>query len=234
VSERNPLDLDHEIDDAINLFEERRAAKWADAEEGKRVNILADSIADLLFESATTLQSPSDDYRTWRNVEDVLTDRLELRDEVVEALQVKIAQELFGHPLEMAERALELMRVSLTIDAREEVGRFLALVARSHILGLTVECGVMCRAALDMAVGGRFRSAGIDPPIKHVPLASFPDRLLAAEERGWLNDAAVNAAKAVWTLGSKVVHGSNQLEIDRLDTIKKTATVLEQLYAAKG
>jgi hypothetical protein len=228
-SEHQPLDLDEQIEQAIDEFERLRRQKWDDVEAGARINTLADTIAAMLFESATSLLSPID-HAQWRTLSDAVTERFNMHNELVEALQVKVAQRFFGHPIQMAERAIELLRVSLNIRPTEQVRTFLALVARTHILGLTAECAVMCRAVLDKAVQDRFDAAGVKPPTKNIPIPSFPDRVAAAIEYGWLDDKAATAARLVWKQGSKTIHEKADFVANRLETVTLTAQVLERLY----
>jgi len=69
---------------------------------------------------ASTLIS-EEDHASWRGIADAIRERLDIHDALVEALQIKVAQQFSEYTMAMAERALELLRRSLNIAPKEQV-----------------------------------------------------------------------------------------------------------------
>lgn len=230
MSTHQPLDLDLYIDIAVDLFEQERVAKWDDPVAGADINRTADKIAETLFSSATTLLTTVDQTE-WRMVAETIDEHFGLHDELLEALQLKVAQRFFEGTLEMANRTLELLRLSLNIKPNLQVQRFLTAAARTHVLGLNAECAVMCRAAVENALGERFAGEKVQIPLNDKGQSPFALKVDRAVEYGWLTKGQGISAKAVWHRGSKSAHADPTVVTKRLETLQSTVEVLESLYS---
>jgi hypothetical protein len=109
-----PLDLEAHIENAIAAFEQERDEKWDDPVEGAKINKLADAIASLLLDSATTLLTEVDQSFI-RDAKQAIGDKFDIHDELLEALQLRVAQRFLLDTKAMSERALELLALTLPI-----------------------------------------------------------------------------------------------------------------------
>jgi hypothetical protein len=162
-------------------------------------------------------------------VRDFILDESRGRGRLDVQVELEIAKTFALRTDLMAQRCIQLARLSLSPHVGDRARRFLSRVGRSYVAGFYPESIVMCRGALDRAVGDKFLHA--KEPIPAVQgKADMKSRLERAVVLGWLSTSDRKDAADVWWRGNKVIHDDPMAASDALDTIKKTLRILDALY----
>lgn len=224
-----PPDLDSDLQLAIETFEEKIELAWADPEYGKNIVDLARQLAHL-FMSASANLAVATSTDGWEGLSGGLKN-LGIHDEVLDAIQIEIANTYATETRSMAERCLALAQKAITAKPRPQVAKFLQRVSRCYVVGFIPECIIVCRAVLENAVTETFDRHGIPLPRDESNRSDMNVRLDAAKKFGWIDDDARKDARDVWTRGNQNVHRDPDAAKDAADTIAKVMRVLDQLYA---
>jgi hypothetical protein len=147
-----------------------------------------------------------------------------------EAIQLAIAEELFGDLEAKAARCRDLARQVLVDPPDPHVMQYVRRLTRCYIAGFLPECVILCRAVLENAVRDLYSRKGLALPADESGSSTMGAKLRFALERGWLSPVAVRHARNVWARGNKAVHHDIAATTDVGGTIRLTLEVLVEIY----
>lgn len=141
-----------------------------------------------------------------------------------------------GRLVRGATRMLHLMRLIEDSAPHDITLRYIRRVSRCFILGLDTECAILCRAAIDSAVGKAVPdsyclSLRMDP--KADGRFTLSQRIWAAKEHRLLDDRGVAAARRVNKVGTEAVHKDPDLVKGVFSVIQDMLVVVKQLAPGK-
>ena len=153
-----------------------------------------------------------------------------LADDVAEATQLAIAEELCSHLGAKAARCRDLAGRLVAEQPSPRVMQYVRRLSRCYIAGFFPECVILCRAVLESSVRDLYSRRGLALPEDEAGNSTMGDRLRFASERGWLSSPAVRHARHVWQRGNKAVHHEIDATSDIAGTIGLTIAVLVEIY----
>jgi hypothetical protein len=197
------------------------------------VSIYADFIAGRMILAATdlTVPIPGPEYpdNAWsQHRKDAEGE--EIRDEVLEGIQLALAQDLSKHIVARAKRCKELTGRILAEKPPPPVLKYVRRLTRCYIAGFYPECVILCRGVMENAVKQQFGRKDVDIPATEDGKSTMRTILDAAKMFGWLTPQAHDDAWTIWTRGNKAVHEDIEVTEDVFGTIMMTINVLKELY----
>ena len=226
-------DLSDYIDRAIDDFRQDRERYWYE-QDPRFLSIYADFLAGRMISAATDLTVPQSDApkhpdNTWdKHVKDAESE--EMRDEVMEGIQLVLAEDLSRDLTARAKRCKELTSRILADKPPLPVLKYVRRLTRCYIAGFYPECVILCRGVMENAVKQQFGRKNVDIPATEGGKSTMRTTLDAAKMFGWLTPQTHDDAWTIWTRGNKAVHEDIEVTTDAFGTIMMTINVLKDLY----
>jgi hypothetical protein len=225
-------DLSRYIQAAIDEFVDAREWYWQQQDD-PHVRTLADITGRQLVAASVALTDPAPTSPNpeipWEQYK-IAAEHDSLRDEVLEAIQIVLAEELQSDLAGMAGRCKELAEHVFAQPPGPKVSQYIQRLTRCFIAGFLPECVMLCRAVLENAVTELFEAKGIPFPASDDGTSSMRQRLAEAQRQGWLSNQAKHDAGIVWNRGNKAIHNDVAATSDILGTIQLTTSVLTEIY----
>ena len=226
-------DLSDYIDRAIDDFRQDRERYWYE-QDPRFLSIYADFLAGRMISAATDLTVPQSDApkhpdNTWdKHVKDAESE--EMRDEVMEGIQLVLAQDLVQEIVARAKRCKELTSRILADKPPLPVLKYVRRLTRCYIAGFFPECVILCRGVMENAVMQQYHRKNAQVPATEDGKSTMRTKLEWAKMRGWLTPQGHKDAWTIWRRGGKAVHEDIEVTEDVFGTIMMTINVLKELY----
>jgi len=137
---------------------------------------------------------------------------------VWEHLCIKVAEESIDSISHAAHRLFDLWRLVISASPCPASQQFLRRVSRCYVAGFDTECVILCRSVLDTT----FRE-------RKPEIFTLYKQIESVADDGDIPSDVREAAHRVRLCGKKAVHYEPNLQIDALDVIRDTLTVVEAI-----
>jgi hypothetical protein len=137
---------------------------------------------------------------------------------VWEHLCINLAGRWIGEIGDAAHRLFDLWGLVISARPCPASQQFLRRVSRCYVAEFDTECIILCRGVLDTA----FRELSLET-------GTLKKRIDAAAEANRISAKVERAANDVRVRGNKAIHDEPDLQVDALDVIRDTLTVVEAI-----
>jgi len=218
----------------IQQYDSERRSYWTHnpdlSEEEKRENRayvdLMDDLAEAMLKAELVDFEPSPAYASLGlQPQQVAEFSGELRELILEKLQIEIAEGFSWDLNEAAERALEIGGLVLEHSFGGRVARYLNRVARCYVAGFFPESTILCRSVLETALSEKFIQSGMTPPMR------LQEKIKLAKKETFLTDDEAKKAHDIRIRGNKAVHHDPDAVKQHLLNISSLMDVLSSLFS---
>ena len=216
------------LDDFEEHWKEAQSNEIGDTEEKKKelrgIATWAEECAKYVLDASTALAVPTHPYD---RIPDWSKEICELFE--TDSIAIRFMREGIYSAQPAARRTIRLFPLVIEAKTNDAVRKFLKRIARCYIWDFAPECIILCRSALEAALGEGLMQTAIrkDPNWER---AHIKDNINRAHCLGLLDEEGKKYAHEVRIRGNKTLHDQPDITNDIFGTIKMTTVVLAQIY----
>lgn len=154
-------------------------------------------------------------------------------DLIHESLSIIFSKEIVNKINQAVNRAIELHRLSTSLDLDSSTKQFLARLSNCYIWEFDPECVMLCRSVIDTAYREKIPDSLCE---KYYPRREVWDdfglakRIKVAQKEKFIDDYISTISFKIKDIGNTAIHHQPNITNDVIETIKDTMIILRQLY----